>query len=276
MKVKLVMAVLDIVPRSIDWTDKEIHEFCYEIGSAGVDMVRIMYWPLKDYPAPFKKYTEGYDLRQWDKVWWHQLQRVRRIINTWKMGIYFDLFDHCGTKEATRDINPWYNNINNVNGIYDTSPRALGLYKKWVSKVVRDIGLRGWRYNPLGIKVKTAYNWFGLGNELTFKGTERKEWAQLWGYGLAEHLRSLGYKQKLLWSGEEQTAHALRGWISPENDVIPGGSIYGFNDTVIQYHGMDYWINAEGLLKTITRKRWIAFSDDGTNIKSDVEKGICV
>jgi hypothetical protein len=310
-----VTAHLGLVPRAHYFTDEELHQFCYTLGTAGVDYIRL--FPIDvwaDEPLhPFRKHISGeYGLKLYNAEYFHQLRRVRRIANTWKVSIYFDLFDQCSAKGDGIDINPWFNNRNGVHGIYDTSDDAMDFYKHWVTKVVSAVGLRG------GYKTKNG-NWklikpnlFGLGNELKFPRNRRERHltAYIWGRGLAEHLRRLGYRKEIMWSAETETGRALYDFISPLGQLVSdcckmphtgpwenkscvycgkpckvitkAGVRFEYTDTVFQRHG---WIDTtidpeiENIVGKTTRRRKFAYSDDGVNYRwtnTSGYDGICI
>ena len=305
----MVCAVLDLVPRANQFTDKELHRFFYRLGSGGVDYLRIFgFW---DGLKPWKKQPGGrYNLDLWNKEYWDSLERVCRIAYQWKVAIYFDLFDQCSMRGYfAKENNPWRYNENGVYSIYDDNKHSMEYYKKWIEKVVETVGLRGYRETKYGLKRRVPHpNLFGLGNELKKSGTryELHNWANTWGYGLADYLRKLGYKKEVLWSAEQNTGHALREFISPVGWYVSNcceAPVYGNKcircfrnaqrvdrgmykfkrtETVYQKHG---WIEPKDTeliddrgRSNLTLNRKIGYSDDGVNCKDEEIRadGICV
>ena len=271
----MVCAVLDLHVRR--FTDKELHRFFRRLGEGGVDHERfIPIWG--EGLLPFRKQPSGkYNLELFNPEYFNELRRVCKIAYQWQVGIYFDLFDQCslrGYYEGKQGKNPWTWNENGVKGIYDTSDKAIEIYKTWIKKVIDTVGLYGYRATRLGIKLKNKPNLFGLGNELHFKGTRERlhNWANYWGHGLAGYMRKLGYKQQLLYSGETKTAHALRVYIGPwdgDPRKKPKWDMeFGFEETVDVWHGFYDWRPiVKKINDQLTKNRWFAVSDDGTNVK---------
>ena len=311
----MVCAVLDLVPRAHQWTNKELHRFFYRLGSGGVDYIRLFPFWGEDV-LPYRKQPGGrYGLNVWNQQYLFQLERVCKIAYQWKIAIYFDLFDQCGFRgyyEKDFGKNPWTHNENGVNGIYEYSIVAMKYYMAWIKKMVDTVGLRGYRDTKYSLRRKVPRpNLFGLGNELKYPGDREglHEWANTWGYGLADYLRKLGYKKEVLWSADENTGHALREYISPAGWYVSkchgapwvvrgegathwheckrchqpcdlkirvGQHLFKRHETVEQYHGFNYWGTAVDVVKNLTRGRKYGWSDDGTNVKEDDRRGICV
>lgn len=275
----MVCAVLDIVPRAVEWDDHTLHRFFYRLGKGGVDYLRI--FPFWDGLKPYRKRPSGkYDLDLWNPAYFDQLKRVCDIAHEWRIAIYFDLFDHCYTKKPTRHLNPWYSNVNNVDGIYEYDSNAMRYYKQWIKKVWDTVGKRGYWKDKFGIKHKIKPNLYGLGNELhaTWANIpERHKWGDTWGYGLAEYIWKLGYRKEVMWSAEQKTNHALRAYLDKDDPWVKKyhpDCPFSRRDTVAQYHGWIIPHDSASIVLTTT-KRKMAYSDDGVNCKEDGD-GICV
>jgi len=277
-----VCAVLDIVPRAVGFDDHTLHRFFARLGEGGVDYIRIFPFWGKDV-LPYRTDPDyGWDLDLWNMEYFTQLRRVVKASYEWRIGIYFDFFDHCGTKQDNKDWNPWYHNRQGINGIYD---KNIKYHKEWIKRIMLTVGLRGGWYDKYDKWHKIRPNLFGLGNELNSHGAwdtnkEYHDWANCWGYGLAEYMRTLGYNKEVMFSAEEKTAHALRAYISDDKYVthLHPNNPFNKKSTVRQYHG---WIDKFACEDVVinTTKRKIAYSDDGVNYKNREENnydGICV
>jgi len=261
----MVVAWLDGHVRG--FSNEQLHRAFRRWGEAGVDYIRIFpFWG--DELLPYRRQDSGkFGLNLWFPDYWNELRRFCRIAYQWQIGIYFDLFDNCGVKKKSDRPwdNPWLLNESGIRGIYETRDKAMEHYLKWAEKVIKTVGLRGYRRSKSGIMLRNKPNLFGLGNELDYPGqyvNTRQEtwyWADTWGYGLAECMRKLGYKQQILFSGENHTVHALRDYIGPWHNMK-------FTDTVDQWHGFFEWRPITLKLSTMTQNRWFALSDDGLNV----------
>jgi hypothetical protein len=301
-----VCSVLDLHVRR--FSDKELHRFFRRLGEGGVDYVRLFpYWPKENDLLPWQKNPSGkYDLCVFRKEYFDELRRVCEIAYQWQIGIYFDFFDQCGFRSYNDWKNPWAHNNNGLHGIYEYDAFSIELYQRWIKKVVETVGLHGYRNTRLGIKLKNKPNLFGLGNELNFRGQRKylHRWAHYWGHGHAEYMRTLGYKQQILFSGEEKTAHALREFLSPWNNLestchgswvkVRGRTTkhyvcgkcdkpcnvrpkmkFGFGDTVDVWHGFYRWpqlvekrlYDHKNKVYKVTNNRWFGVSDDGVDVQ---------
>ena len=284
-----VCAVLDVHCRAHQFDEHELHRFMYRLGSAGVDYIRLFPFWGKEVPPYRKQHGGQYDLELLNPQYWTNLTRVCEAAYAWKIGIYFDLFDHCGTKYgrdwSNREWNPWYNNSQSVDGIYAIDDIALRYYKKWIRKVWQTVGIRGEFIRKDGSRRKLHPNLYGLGNELDSRQAwdtkvERDNWGVKWGHDLAAYLWRLGYRKEILWSAERETSHVLRACLDKGDPLIRRirpDCPWGKKDTVAQYHGWISRLNPDSVQEVVrnTRVRKIAYSDDGVNFKWGGD-GICV
>jgi hypothetical protein len=245
------------------------------LGESGVDYIRLFpFWG--GMLLPYRKGMSGkFNLDLWNNVYFDELERVVRTAYRYRMGIYFDFFDHCGTKGDNRYWNPWYSNQNGVNGIYDTSFKAEQYRIEWIKRAIETIGWRGEWKTKFGIKKKIKRNIFSLGNELTCIDSHVKvhEFGRFWAFPMAKALRELGYKRPIAFSASTHAGHAIRAYVSDEWDQ---GKNAGFNklSTISQKHGWGQFDRV--LLDSIYGGRRFGLSDDGLNIKDPIKKGICV
>jgi len=284
-----VCAVLDLHCRAHQFTDKELHRFMYRLGKAGVDYIRLFpFWGEE--VTPFMKKGKKYDLDLPKPQYWNNLRRVCETAAEWKISIYFDLFDHCGTKQgrdwSNRDWNCWYNNRQGVkDGIYGTDIISLRNYMLWIKRVWDVVGKRGYFIKKDGSRRKLRPNLYGLGNELDSRQAwdtkdGRDDWGIKWGYGLAHYLWRLGYRKEILWSAEKETSHVLRACLDKGDPLvrkIRPECPWGKKDTVAQHHGWISRLDPDSVtdIVTNTNVRKIGYSDDGVNYKWGGD-GICV
>jgi len=221
-----------------------------------------MWGPQGPSSQPYVKDENGvFNLEEFNEQFFIQLKRLARVAYDFAVALYVDLFDHCGTKKH-KEIHPYYNNRNDIKGIYDRSPKAQEYRNKLAEKVIQTIGLRG-TYPALRgtIRLPLHPNWFGLINEGYCSHADRHHFGKDWAYALAYKLRRLGYKEKILYSAHEEAAHAIAAYVSSEGDWY---TEFKKDDTVNQLHGMVDISWVEENAKKVEHGRWFATSTDGT------------
>jgi len=278
----LVMAVLDFVGRMEGWTDAEIAQYCRKLYFRKVKYLRIflfcMWGPQGPSSQPYEKDENGiFDLEVFNERFFYQLDRLNRICNDFRIALYIDLNDGCGTKKYLNPEknHPFYNNCNGMRGLYDRSDLAQEYRNKLAEKVIQTIGLRGTYPTLKGIiRLPLHPNWFGLINEGYCAPTksERDAFGRYWAYPLAHKLRQLGYKEKILFSAYQGAAHAISGWVSSDEYWQ---SEFKKDDTVRQFHGMKSVEWADEKANGVVHGRWFATSTDGT-FKKNPSKGLVV
>lgn len=273
----LVMAVLDILGRMPDWTDAELARFFRKLFFRKVKYLRIflfcVWGPQTKSSQPYAKNANGvFNLDEFNEHFFLELKRLSRIAYDFRVALYVDLFDHCGTKKH-KEIHPFYNNSNGVRGMYDRSIKAQEYRDKLAEKVVQTIGLRGMYPGIQGaVKLPLHPNWFGLINEGFCTHAERHPFGREWAYPLAYKLRRLGYKEKILYSAYDTAAHAIAAYVSTEGDWH---TEFKRGDTVRQFHGMTSVSWADEKAKMVVHGRWFATSTDGTYGKNP-SKGLVI
>jgi len=278
-----VVSVLDLVGRAPGYSDRELNQFMWRYSWRGADYLRL----FPDWSNPFKLHpwkklipvgNTWYIFNIWDDRYFESLARVCDTAYRWKMGIYFDLFDHCFTKGDNQDENPWFH-MESVNGIYDLN--AIRYYEKWIEKVWSVVGKRGSYTAKSGVKKKVRPNLYSLGNELNFPSQSQNHYHQYgreWVRPLANKLRDLGYTGKICFSADSSdprpSSNLIRAYVSNEGDeCCPDGHHYTKKTTVEQAHGQ---FSTTAVLPTIWNNRILALSDDGTNEKDEKHKAVCV
>jgi len=267
-RISLACAVLDFVGRMHDWSDANIAQFCRKLYYRRVKYLRIflfnVWGPQDPSSQPYEKDENGvFDLRQFNERFFIQLARLNRICNDFRIALYVDLFDHCGTKKAEhRAIHPWYNNCNGIKGIYDPSILAQYFRNKLAEKIIEIIGIRNTYPAWFGtIEKKLHPNWLGLWNEATVAHADRHEFGRCVAYPLAAELRRLGYRQKILYSADDIAGHAIAAYVSSEEGWQ---TEFKKGDTVRQFHGAvsTAWMTERA--RKVVHGRWFAISTDGT------------
>ena len=285
MKMKrfpLVMAVLDILGRMGGWSNKDLARFFRKLFFRKVKYLRIflfcMWGPQTKSSQPYVKNENGiFNLDEFNEVFFIQLKRLATIAYDFRVALYVDLFDHCGTKKYLdpEKTHPFYNNCNHVDGMYDRSDLAQEYRNKLAKKVIQTIGLRGTYPALKGLIKKPLHpNWFGLINEGYCGSTksERDAFGRYWAYPLAHKLRKLGYEEKILYSAYKDAAHAISGWVSSDEHWQ---SEFKKGDTVRQLHGIDNVDRVDEKARGVVHGRWFATSTDGT-FKRNPSKGLVV
>jgi len=262
------MAVLDFVGRMEGWSDAQVAQYCRSLYFRRVRYLRIflfnVWGPQGKSSQPYEKDENGvFDLRVFNEHFLIQLSRLNRICNDFRIALYVDLFDHCGTKKAEhRLIHPYYNNCNGVNGIYDQGKIAQDFRDKLAEKVIEIVGLKN-TYPALHgiVELPLHPTWIGLWNEAYVAHAERHEFGKKVAYPLASKLRKLGYKQKILYSAYDDAGHAIAAYVSSESGWQ---TEFKKGDTVRQFHGMTSvgWIEEQ--TAKVEHGRWFATSTDGT------------
>jgi len=262
---QFVMAALDIVGRMLHWSDYDLHTFFKKLYVRKVDKLRILLFNVwgeqNEASQPYLKDEDWFDLDFFNPVFFGQLKRLSDMAYAWKTGLYIDLFDHCATKEPTKHLHPYYNNVNIIFGMYDIRTEAQSYRNDLAKKVIETVGLRGYWRNRLGIKCALPPNIFSLGNELYCSHAERHSFGEHWAYPLAHQLRELGYTEKIAFSASEEAAHAIRAYVNTEGDWK---SEFKKDDTILQLHGMDSpaWVDEN--VPGVVHGRYFGISDDGT------------
>ena len=262
------MAVLDILKRMRDWTDEDLARFFRKLYFRKVKYLRIflfcVWGPQGPSSQPHVKDENGvFDLEEFNEDFFKELARLARIAYDFRVALYVDLFDHCGTKrEEHRKLHPYYNNKNNIKGMYDRSPEAQEYRRRLAEKVIQTIGLRGSRPTLKGLAYLPLHpNWFGLINEGYCTQGDRHLFGEHWAYSLAHALRELGYKEKILFSAYDEAAHAIAAYVSTEGNW---STKFKKDDTVRQFHGMIGYNWADDIATSVEHGRWFATSTDGT------------
>ena len=143
----LVMAVLDFVGRMEGWSNAEIAQYCRKLFFRKVKYLRIflfnVWGPQGPSSQPYEKDANGvFNLDKFNEQFFIQLNRLATIAYDFRVALYVDLFDHCGTKKAEyRLLHPFYNNRNGVKGMYDRSVLAQEYRNKLAERVIETIGL---------------------------------------------------------------------------------------------------------------------------------------
>ena len=250
-----IMALLDAPVRAHKFSDSAWLKFFKNAHKVKVDYLRVFpFWGghkegrtemyLREPCGHFNldKPNPDYD---------YQLGRLNRLARRYGLRLLYDFFDNCSCHIDARHNNPWYNNRNGVNGMYDYTPKAIGYFKRHIDRIYGVLGLGGTMYS--------------LGNELRFPQENnvqaRKKWAMGWAKPLAEHIKALPYERPIYFSASDITGHKIMGYCSPED-----GSTIGYNGLVNQIHGIStaefYKERWEGKL-TSAATRVYAYSDDG-------------
>jgi len=290
-KPEMVTAVLDILERLPKTSDHEANKFFSHLRAHGVRRLRIF---LFNVWGPHKKWSQmfqrlgSYQYRifnmpgithgmAWNEEFFDNLKRLRDIAANWRIALYVDFGDHCSTNKKMRHKHPLYNNIDGIEGMYDTSIKAQIMWDAIIRKVVDIVGVKRIRVPTIvpGITKPGPKPWYGLGNEL-YCGKSSKEqhhFGQYWAYPKASMIKSLGYNLPICFSANEYAAHAIRAYVSTEGDWY---TEFKPKDTVRVFHGVDLYDDIEKQIKGVKAGRGFAISDDGTNCKDPDRKSICV
>lgn len=277
-----IVAVLGYLGQSAKRNVQQQHKFFQRLRTRRIQYLRVFTvcpWG-KQTPSsqPYDRLPDGtYDLLEFNTAFFTKLKELADLAGDFGVALIIDLFDHCGTNKTLRKNNPWYNNINGVRGFYDTSRNSMMHQQRLIKKIIDTIGFHAYRKTALGIVTKVRPHIYSLGNELyTQRGTGQDyHWiGRYWALPHALHLRKLGYKGKIFFSAHPWAAHAIWGYLSPEGSWC--GSTFKIRDLVQQLHGMSYPVWVEDYVRPFVHGRYIGVSDDGTNIRYDEDKGICI
>lgn len=275
----LIMAVLDIVGRMWEVSDRRMHQFLRSLWFRCVDYLRIFLFcswgPQGPSSQPYVRLNNGkYDLDIFNPDFFAQLKRLADMCYQWKVALYVDLFDNCALANyLPPGLHPYENNVNGVKGMYDESMKAQDYRNKLAEKVIETIGLRG-KFKGMILIRKLRPNLLGLINEGKCVDTKqgRDQFGRNWAYPLASHLRKLGYKGKIMFSAYDPAAHAIQGWVSSDEHWQ---SEFKKQDTVRQLHGVWDISSLNEKLKPVTHRRWFATSTDGTFSKNPNINMVC-
>jgi len=291
---KYVTAVLDIQGRFGKTDDIEANWFFAKLRSHGVKYFRHTPWAVwgEQYPWShmFKKHPDGgYQIFEkagdpksgtnWNPLFWNNIRRLKRIAGHWRIAPYLDFGCHCSTNKKLRDKHPLYNNVDGIDGMYDTSYKAQIMWRRIIGQFVRTYGTKRIKCPTKfkGIKILGPAPWYGLGNELYCQKNQDHDFGRDWAYPKASLLRSLGYSKPILFSAHEYAAHAIRGYVSSEGDWL---TEFKPKDTVRVFHGIDKWEDFTQFVypenSSLKAGRGWAVSDDGTNCKDPFRQAICV
>lgn len=179
--------------------------------------------------------------------------------------VLFGLFDHCAEKK-NYFWHPWGRdrNTQGVNGIYDTSAKALNYFMMWADFIIDDIG----------------FTFINLYNEAKCPGNHAalKNWCRSIVRPLGEYIYDR--VEKPIWtSGEKNTAHWITGVLSPEESNIfkskDCGEIFHGICTVDEFYNRFTPDGDHGYSKV----KPIGFSTDGCGVKKypdDIRSDNCI
>jgi len=191
------------------------------------------------------------------------LKEFVELCHRYHIKILADLFDNCQYRESW---NAFRNNVNDIHNIYDYRPHALEFWKhEWIDRWLKIL-------NP------QKGDLLSLGNELRFPQENdvelRKEWAEKWGFGLAEYMIKKGVKRPIYFSASKISGHKLHGYISgEEHPQLDPGNFYTLS--CFQIHGIGlpehldiaYSVNGGGKRFSSRRYYWNKIPEN--------KRGIC-
>jgi hypothetical protein len=256
---RLGMYVFDLANRHIKRRGHT--EFAQKLKEHKIDVLHIeAVWGGLFRILPFKRKFVWKELRfkaDLEKIrpkYAKKLKMIKEIYeDEYGRKIMFGLFDHCAEKK-NYEWHPWGrgNNIQGVEGIYDTSDKALRLFLKWADFIIDEIGF-------------TLVN---LYNEARYPGKHSalKNWCREIVLPLGEYIYDR--VEKPIWtSGETKTAHWITGVLSPEESEV-----FGWKDSAEIFHVIctpDQFkdrFSDEGD-HGYSRVKKIGFSTDGCGVK---------
>ena len=284
-----VCAVLGILNRIPKTNDYELNRFCAKLRSGGVTRIRLFLWNVwgdqHSWTHMFLKTGEKYQIfktpgvpssgMNWNEEFFDTLRRLKEAVANWRMAPYTDFGDNCSTNKKVRGNHPLYNNVDSINGMYDIGWKAQYMWTEIIKKVVDIVGVRRILVPTIvpGIKKPGRKPWYGLGNELYCSYEFRNDFGKYWAYPKASLLRKLGYKGKILFSAHSVAWHKIRGWVSSDG---VWNTEFKPKDTVGVIHGVDLYKDMEEKLRGVKAGRGFAISDDGTNVKEEARRAICI
>ena len=288
---EMVCAVLGILNRLPKTSTYEANLFFSKLRSSGVKRLRIFLWTVwgeqYSWAQMFGKWESQEDKfkifnkpgvpssgMNWNEEFFDNLKRLKNIAANWRISLYIDLGDHCSTNKKVRHKHPLYNNIDGINGMYDTGWKAQYMWREIIKKLIDVVGVRMMvPTRILGIRRFGKKPWYGLGNELYCSHEDRNRFGREWAYPKAHALRQCGYKGKILFSAHPIAWHKIRGWVSSDG---VWNTEFKPRDTVGVIHGVDLYKDMEVKMKAVKAGRGFAISDDGTNVKEEARRAICI
>jgi len=285
---KMVCAVLGILNRLPKTSDYEANLFFSKLRSSGVKHLRIFLWTVwgdqHSWTHMFLKTDEKYQIfktpgipssgMNWNEEFFDVLRRLKEIASNWRIAPYIDLGDHPSTNKKVRGNHPLYNNVDDINGMYDIGWKAQYMWKEIIKKLIDVVGVKITVPTIIpGVRKRGSKVWYGLGNELNCSYASRNEFGKYWAYPKAHTLRQCGYKGKIFFSAHSVAWHKIRGFVS--SDKV-WKTEFKPRSTVGVIHGVDLYKDMEEKLKGVKAGRGFAISDDGTNVKDEARKAICI
>lgn len=116
-------------------------EMCRRVANNGANSIREMcYWIEKPTDRDFSPYyfnNGKYYLDNFNQRYFDNLRKMVLIANAYNLTFYFSLYESCGMKPKTRNVNPWYLNHNKVTHF---NQRKAAQYRiMWENKVLETL-----------------------------------------------------------------------------------------------------------------------------------------
>jgi len=272
---KMICTIVDLpfnVGRDYSW--EELEQVIIELSLAGCDGIRIFGTGWEPFIEPFLKTPEGkYSFFKPNPAWDETLIQFAELLHKYHMVLYVDLYDNCSHKA---EWNPFANNIHGFSHYFYghikiiLTPEIVPETNEPVYMNEVDFMIKHWDNRILAC-LDPDKDIVGLGNELRCQvessAIKCRTWAEKWGVPRAQNIFAQGFSAPIPFSGANNTAQKLFGYISAEVHPELG---WTYRTSCKQIHGLGTPERVANWKEGgPSQRRVFSYDDDGVGTNPD-------